>query len=108
MQNASQYLGELLAVVADHLDIPKSYYERAAARHRSLAEWLQRKESKVAPFDPDVRPQGSFRFGTVTPPLRQDEEYDLDNVCVVRRLSKTALSQYGGPHCQDRAEAEIS
>ena len=29
--------------------------EKAAARHRSLGEWLLRKESTVARFDPDVR-----------------------------------------------------
>jgi hypothetical protein len=60
MQNPVQDLDRLLNVIADHLDIPKSYYERAAARHRSLGEWLQRKESKIALLEPDVRPQGSF------------------------------------------------
>ncbi len=86
-------VSRLLEMIAEHLDIPKSYYEKAAARHRSLGEWLQRKESTLAAFDPDVRPQGSFRFGTVVPPLHEDDEYDLDNVCVLKRLGKTALTQ---------------
>jgi hypothetical protein len=82
-----------LDIVIEHLDIPKSLYERAAARHRSLGKWLLRPESTLAAFDPDVRPQGSFRFGTVVRPLRADDEYDLDNVCVLKGLGKTTLTQ---------------
>ena len=86
-------LTRLLTFVVDHLDIPKSLYEKAAGRHRSLADWLQRKESKLAEFDPDIRPQGSFRYGTVNRPLRDDDQYDLDNVCLLRRLGKGKLTQ---------------
>ena len=71
---------KLLDTIVDHLDIPKSYYEKAAARHKSLGEWLCRPESKVAAFQPHVSPQGSFRYGTVNRPLIATEEYDLDNV----------------------------
>lgn len=86
-------LTRLLQFVVGHLDIPKSLYEKAAGRHRSLSEWLQRKESKLAQFDPDIRPQGSFRFGTVNRPLRDGDVYDLDNVCLLRRLGKASLTQ---------------
>lgn len=44
-------------------------------------------------FNPDIRPQGSFRFGTVNRPLDEDEEYDLDNVCVLQDLSKSRMTQ---------------
>jgi len=87
------YESRLLDIFVEHLDIPKSLYEKAADRHRSLGEWLQRKDSSLAPFDPDIRPQGSFRFGTVNRPLRAGDEYDLDNVCVLKGLGKTTLTQ---------------
>jgi hypothetical protein len=93
MQHPAQDLSRLLLVIVEHLDVPKSYYEKAAARHRSLGEWLQRKESKVARFNPDIRPQGSFRFGAVVPPIRKGEAYDLDNVCLLRKLTKTDHTQ---------------
>ncbi len=63
---------KLLDAIVDHLDIPKSYYEKAAARHKALGEWLCRPESKVAAFQPHVSPQGSFRYGTVNRPLIDD------------------------------------
>jgi Cyclic GMP-AMP synthase DncV-like, nucleotidyltransferase domain len=54
---------------------------------------LHRPESTIRVFDPDVRPQGSFRFGTVNRPLNEDDEYDLDNVTVFKLLGKTVMTQ---------------
>ena len=85
-------LSRLLDSIIDSLDIPESYYRRAADRHRSLGEWLCRPESKVAEYSPHVTPQGSFRYGTVIRPLNAEGEYDLDNV-VTLTLSKTAMTQ---------------
>ena len=83
---------KLLDVIVDKLDIPKSYYEKAANRHRSLGEWLCRSGSRLAAFQPNVSPQGSFRYGTVIQPLNSSCEYDLDNVTTLS-ISKTAMTQ---------------
>ena len=93
MTNFTPLRSQLLDAIVAYLDIPRSYYEKASARHRSLYEWLVRDGSKVAAFDPDVRPQGSFRYGTVTRPIFVDDEYDLDNVCLLRLLNKSVLTQ---------------
>ncbi len=93
MERTSYNTGDLLDLVVAHIDIPKSLYEKAAARHRSLGEWLCRESSAVRHLNPDVRPQGSFRFGTVTRPLHEDNEYDLDNVCVLTLLQKSDQTQ---------------
>ena len=98
MSNTQRNLSRLLAIIVEHIDIPQSYYEKAAARHRSLAEWFHRKESKIAAFDPDVRPQGSFRFGTVNRPLDDKDEYDLDNVTVLKLLGKADMTQQALKH----------
>jgi hypothetical protein len=86
-------LNRLLAILIEHLDVPRSYYEKAAARHRSLGEWLHRPASLVRAFNPDVRPQGSFRYGTVIRPLNKNDEYDLDDVCLLRSLKKGDITQ---------------
>jgi hypothetical protein len=93
MTDSASLRSQLLDAIVAYLDIPKSYYEKAAARHRSLYEWLVRDDSTVAAFDPDVRPQGSFRYGTVIRPIFEDDEYDLDNVCLLRVLDKSKLTQ---------------
>jgi hypothetical protein len=94
MTTEHEALSQLLDIVIEHLDIPKSLYKKAAGRHKSLGEWLMRPESSLVAFDPDIRPQGSFRFGTVIRPLHADDEYDLDNVCVLKGLGKTAMTQH--------------
>jgi len=98
MSNTQRDFSRLLAIIVEHIDIPQSYYEKAAARHRSLGEWFHRKESKIAIFDPDVRPQGSFRFGTVNRPLDEKAEYDLDNVTVFKLLGKAGMTQQALKH----------
>lgn len=92
MRTQNHQITKLLDTIIDHLDIPKSYYERAVARHKSLGAWLCRPDSKVAAFRPHVSPQGSFRYGTVNRPLLATEEYDLDNVTTLA-IAKTAMTQ---------------
>lgn len=93
MDALSPEFDRLLQLVVEHISISKSLYERAAARHRSLGEFLKRDESGIKKYNPDIRPQGSFRFGTVNRPLNADDEYDLDNVCVLTKLGKADLTQ---------------
>jgi len=93
MIGTSPTTSDLLTLIAEHIDIPESLYEKAAARHRSLAEFMKRYSSAVKRFDPDIRPQGSFRFGTVTRPIFKDDEYDLDNVCMLTTLGKADITQ---------------
>jgi hypothetical protein len=83
---------KLLDTIVDSLDIPRSYYQKAVNRHRSLGEWLCRTESRVAAFQPIVSPQGSFRYGTVVRPLLTSGYYDLDNVTTLE-IPKTAMTQ---------------
>src|SRR5260370_6807056 len=84
-------VNSLLQLVLSEIEIPRSYYEKAVARHRSLGEWLCRPESAVAAFSPVVVPQGSFRYGTVVRPVVQTQKYDLDNVTALQ-IAKTRMS----------------
>lgn len=84
---------KLWTLIADELDIAPSLYEKAAARHASVGEWLCRPGSSLAVFDPHVSPQGSFRYGTVNKPVFADAEYDLDHVVVLRGMSVYTVTQ---------------
>jgi hypothetical protein len=83
----------LVEKTVDLLDIPRSYYDRAVHRYKSIGAWLHRTESKVGFFDPAVYSQGSFRLGTVIRPLFPREEYDLDIICELQARSKVDISQ---------------
>lgn len=79
--------------LSDALDIPKSLYQKASDRHKSLGDWLCRRESRLADYQPKVRAQGSFRFGTVVRPIDPEAEYDLDHVVVLEALSSGMMTQ---------------
>lgn len=81
----------LVAIAAD-LDISDSLYEDAVATYTEVGEWLAADDSELAPYAPEIYPQGSFRVGTVVRPLRGVGEYDIDIVCRVH-LQKESISQ---------------
>lgn len=83
---------DVLEEIADALDIPPSKFEEAKRRYEAIGDWLDRDESSLAAYDPAISPQGSFLLGTVTRPLTETEEYDVDLVCLLK-ASKTDFTQ---------------
>lgn len=88
-KQAEKYLEEL----SEKLEIPPSRYEQAERSYKSLGAWLHRDDSKVSSYEPDVHVQGSFRLGTVIKPVSDEEEYDVDAVCILQALDKSDLTQ---------------
>ena len=82
----------LLEAICEALDIPESYYKQAVKRYKSIGTWLERDESIVACYMPEIYPQGSFLLGTVTRPISGADEYDIDLVSELD-LQKTEISQ---------------
>ncbi len=84
---------ETLQDLADSLEIPESRYEEAERSYKSLGDWLNRPNSSIRQFDPQVHVQGSFGLGTVIPPISDDEHYDIDAVSEFRKLTKSQTTQ---------------
>ena len=82
----------LLEAIAEALDIPERHYKQAIKQYESIGTWLEREESGVACYSPEIYPQGSFLLGTVIKPISGAEEYDIDLVSELR-LQKTEISQ---------------
>jgi hypothetical protein len=84
---------ETLEDLADSLAIPESRYEQAERSYKSLGDWLNRPDSTIRQFDPQVHVQGSFGLGTVIPPISDEEHYDIDAVSEFRKLTKSQTTQ---------------
>lgn len=95
---------EFLAALADELAISEARYDEACRSYGSLGEWLHRPDSTVLRYDPQIYVQGSFRLGTAIRPLGDEEEYDVDSVCVLQTLGTGDLSQ---KELKDLVGAEI-
>lgn len=94
MVSAGDQVEEFLQALVEELSIPVSRYEQAETGYKSLGDWFHRPESTVRNFDPAVYVQGSFRLGTAIRPINDPEEYDIDSVCELKRLTKSDLTQF--------------
>ena len=92
MHNRSNHVSQLLELIAKALGISDSHYQQAEQRYESIGKWLERDESMVANYNPETYPQGSFALGTVTKPIFDTEEYDLDLVSQLN-LKKDKITQ---------------
>ncbi len=85
-------INEILSIVVQEIEITPSKYEDAENRYTSVGEWLDREDSSIKLFSPEIYVQGSFRLGTVIKPISDDGEFDIDSVCVLN-LSNEEISQ---------------
>lgn len=78
----TQY-NEFLNALANELDVPPSKYQQAVQCYAAVGIWLEGGKYERCADKPHVYPQGSFRYGTVVRPLKDDKEsdYDIDLVC---------------------------
>ena len=81
--NVEDY-SDFLSKIAEDIDISPSKHKDAVDRYTAVGRWLEegnypgRDEGET-----EIYPQGSFRLGTVTRPVRSGEpsDYDIDLVC---------------------------
>jgi hypothetical protein len=84
-----QWLDQLLADVADKIQLTPSAYERAVDRYNRIAAFLNDTLSGLADFAPVIYPQGSFRVGTTISACEDNEDYDID---LILEIAVSALS----------------
>ena len=92
MRTYSEQFSQLLESIAEALDISDLHYQQAVQSYEAIGEWLERDGSKVARYSSEIYPQGSFLLGTVTRPIFDADEYDLDLVCELN-LQKDKVTQ---------------
>lgn len=70
--------GLMLEEISKQLDISPTMYKLAVERYSSVSKYLEKNG-----IEANFYPQGSFRLGTVTRPIKNGEEsdYDIDLVC---------------------------
>lgn len=71
----------IFEAIAKAIDIPEHLDELARKRYQSIGDWLDRTDSTIKKYDPEIYPQGSFALGTVIRPISEQDSYDLDLVC---------------------------
>lgn len=90
-QTKLQY-NDLLEGLAEVLDITPTQFEEARNSYEAVGNWLSRAESPISTYSPIIYPQGSFRLGTVVKPIADEDNFDVDVVCLLENLP-TSISQ---------------
>lgn len=81
-------LNDLLDSIGEKLQISKTAYDQAKDRYRTITEWLNKPESRLALYKPHIFSQGSLKIRTTIKPS-SSEEYDLDLVCLLNTTPET-------------------
>ena len=79
MEN-KQNVDSMLRKIASEIEISETEYERAVKSYNAVAKFLN---NNIMPYDIKVIPQGSFRLGTVTKTVTDEDEYDIDLVVII-------------------------
>lgn len=81
MTSRKQGYDQLLLRVAENLDISDTMRDKAIKSYTAVGLWLGdcSDDSSVKIF-----PQGSFYLGTVVKPIDDQDEYDIDLVCLLK------------------------
>jgi hypothetical protein len=103
-------IDKLLLDAATSLDIPDYLYEEATLKYQDVGNWLSDPSSALAPYSPEIYPQGSFRLGTVVRPLNRLQDYDIDLVCRLsipkERITQQRLKETLGSRLKQREDLE--
>lgn len=76
-----EQFSDILEALGQTLDISKEQHDAAVTSYTFVGEWLSDSTSILAPYKPEILPQGSFMLGTMIKPIGEDDELDIDLVC---------------------------
>lgn len=79
-----QQFSDILEELGKTLDISETQYEAAVKSYEAVGNWLAKEDSNLAPYSPEILPQGSFMLGTMVKPINEKDDLDIDLVCQIK------------------------
>ncbi|MBC7382962.1 MAG: nucleotidyltransferase [Bacteroidia bacterium] len=72
---------EILEELGNTLDISEVQFDAAVKSYKAVGTWLCDNGSLLKPYNPTIKPQGSFLLGTTIRPYDENHDMDIDLVC---------------------------
>lgn len=72
---------EIFENLGASLDVPESRYDELVSSYQAVGKFLGDESSPLAPYKPEIQPQGSFLLGTMISPINENDDLDIDLVC---------------------------
>jgi len=79
-----QQFSDILEELGKTLDISEAQYEAVVKSYEAVGTWLSKDDSTLAPYLPEILPQGSFMLGTMIKPNHKKDDLDIDLVCQLK------------------------
>lgn len=76
-----EQFSDILEELGKSLDITETQYNAAVKSYEAVGDWLASEHSSLAPYRPEILPQGSFMLGTMVRPVNDEDDLDIDLVC---------------------------
>jgi len=95
-----QQFSDILEELGKSLDITETEYQAAVKSYQAVGAQLSKSDSVLAPYRPEIFPQGSFMLGTMIRPISDEDDLDIDLVCQLTKKdpswTQKALKQMTG------------
>jgi len=79
-----EQFSDILEELGKSLDITETQYKAAVNSYEAVGNWLSKQDSSLAPYKPEILPQGSFMLGTMIKPVNEKDDLDIDLVCQLK------------------------
>ncbi|OJW82290.1 MAG: nucleotidyltransferase [Bacteroidetes bacterium 46-16] len=76
-----EQFSDILEELGKTLDITEAQFDAAVRSYQAVGAWLSKEDSLLSPYQPLIRPQGSFLLGTMIRPINENDDLDIDLVC---------------------------
>src|SRR5690554_4409865 len=110
MISTTNHIQIFLEQIAKTLDITEAQYNQVVQRYTAVSNHLAQEDSDLSRFQPDIKPQGSFLYGTMIRPIFETDELDVDLVCRLKGKvdvwAQLDLKQAVGDRIKENADYE--
>ena len=85
----AQLTEEFLRKMVETISISETMDDKARTSYQTVGKWLGAGLDK---YDVVIMPQGSFNLGTVIKPVSEEDDYDIDLVCLLAKGKALCLT----------------
>lgn len=89
MNNKEKMLDEILRKIVQEISITSAMIDKAVDSYEAVGKWI----GEGVPYDVLIHPQGSMNLGTTNKPISDEDDYDIDLVCMLKDGSALTAEQ---------------
>ena len=84
MNDKEQQINIILKEIVDEISLTPAMFEKAVKSYEAVGSWL----GDGIEYDVKILPQGSMNLGTTNKPITDEDDYDIDLVCLLENGMK--------------------